>query len=465
MTRLQLTIIIVLGFLLNPLFSQYNFDVKNIPDSLSLSANSVIRHSHVILEMHEDKMTYEYDYAITALNKKHEDKLLFVEHFHKKESKVKNGKITIYDAHGNLVKKIKKNEIKEYGLQNIEFADDTRSIIYQHQSPVFPVTMHVTYKHEIESPYFVHTWYPVDDFKQAVQLASIRITDHVGDSFNFQTYDLSEPKKLGHTSLYYEYVRQKAFTKEKFMPSLRECLPRLEIALKRLKYFEHVGRINDWNDFGVWIYNEMFVPKQNMDLSMLKQETSNLVNAADSDLEKAQKLYKYVQETTRYILITLQDGGWSPLSTSTVHNKKYGDCKALSFYYNTLCKAHGINTTLALVNAGEEKQSADEDFFSSIQFNHVISKLDIEGETYWVDCTSKNDPFNYLGEFTDDRNVLLIHEDQGKITKTPEYKNIKTTNSSLTFSKNGDLEGTIDYNTEGIGISSKLYKLPKLSTQ
>lgn len=465
MTRLLLTFSFTVTILLSHLSAQYDFDVDKIPDSLTFKANSVIRHSHVNIEMFEEEMVYSYDYAITALNKKHENELLFMANYGKNESKIKDVKIKIYDADGQLVKKIKSKEIKEYGIQDIEFADDTRSMIYEYSSPVFPVTMHVTYRHEVESPYYLRSWYPISEFKQAVEVSSIKITDHVGGSYDFQAYDLPEPILQDSTIVHYEVKSQKALSKERYMPSKWQCLPRLKLSLKRLKYYDHVGTINDWNEYGIWTYNEMYLSKQDVDLSVLKAETSHLISSTDGDLQKAQKLYKYIQKNTRYIFISLEDGGWSPLAVSTVHNKKYGDCKALSFYYNSLCKAHGIEATLALVYAGAQKFSANKDFYSSSQFNHVISKLDIEDQTYWVDCTSKVDPFNYLGSFTDDRNVLLMNEKSGIIAKTPEYQNVHKTNTSMTFSADGKLEATIEMNTIGIGISRKLRQVPTLQNQ
>ena len=465
MIRIFIAITIAIASFYSPVFSQYDFNVGNIPDSLTAKANSVIRHSHVNLEIFEDKMVYKYDYAITVLNKKHEEKLVFIEHFSDGESKVKNVQITIHDAEGERIKKIKKKDIKEYGLQDIEFANDTRHMLYNYESPIFPVTMHVTYRHEIESPYYIRPWYPISDFRQAVERSSIKITDHMGDSFEFQPQNLSSDIVKSPTSLYVELNHQKALTKESFMPDRRECFPKLELALKRLKYFDHVGKINNWTEFGAWIYKEMFFPKQDVDLSILKRETDFIVNNEDSDLAKAQKLYKYIQETTRYVLISLEDGGWSPLSISTVHKRKYGDCKALSYYYNTLCKAHGIDATLALVHAGDNKRSAKKDFYSTSQFNHVISRLDIEDQTYWVDCTSKVNPFNFLGKFTDDRNVLLFEGGKGMITKTPEYRLTQTTQTTMEFTEESGLKAIIDLNTEGIGITSKLYKLPTMTAQ
>ena len=94
-------------------------------------------------------------------------------------------------------------------------------------------------------------------------------------------------------------------------------------------------------------------------------------------LEIARLLYQYVQKNTRYVLININDGGWSPLATSVVHQNKYGDCKALTHYYNSLCQAYDIKASLVLVNAGDTKIDAKDDFYSTVQFNHAISKIEI----------------------------------------------------------------------------------------
>ena len=449
----------------NYAFSQYDFNIEQIPDSLLTNVNSVIRHSFTNVEILEDKIIYKYDYAITALNKKHEDQLLFYENFQKNEGKIIDLKIAIFDADGELIKKVKGKEVKEYGIQDIEFTKGTLTLHYAYKSESYPKTIHVTYELHIESPYYLRTWLPVSTFKQSVERASISINDLVGQSFEYLTHDLIEQNEVSTDVISFHYDSKKAFHKEKYMPNLFDCLPKLEFSLRRLNYHGHDGYITGWNEFGSWAFKEMYLPKQDIDLSILRDETSKIIDETDDKLEIAKKLYQYIQRNTRYVLIILGDGGWSPLPVSVVHSRKYGDCKALSFYYNTLCKAYDIEATLALVKAGEEKQSAHKDFYNTVQFNHVISKLDIDGQSYWVDCTSKKNPFNYLGDFTDDRNVLLINREKGIIDRTPKYECLQTTSSTLEFSEVSGLKAHVKIATKGIGITDKLFEHSKTGAQ
>ena len=42
-------------------------------------------------------------------------------------------------------------------------------------------------------------------------------------------------------------------------------------------------------------------------------------------------------------------------------------------------------------------------------------------DTVWLECTSQQVPYNYLGTFTDDRDVLVIQDNGGAIVRTPGY--------------------------------------------
>jgi hypothetical protein len=94
--------------------------------------------------------------------------------------------------------------------------------------------------------------------------------------------------------------------------------------------------------------------------------------------------------------------------------------------------------------------SADNIFsFPSSQFNHAILSVPRGSDTLWLECTSQKSPFNYLGSFTDDRNVLSITDNSGKMVRTQRYtadQNCCTRKAYVTLDTYGN--GVADVSTE-----------------
>jgi hypothetical protein len=102
-----------------------------------------------------------------------------------------------------------------------------------------------------------------------------------------------------------------------------------------------------------------------------------------------------------------------------------------------------------LVNAGEDASEVLDDFPSD-QFNHVFLMVPLARDTVWLECTSQQVPYNFLGSFTDDRDVLVIQENGGKLIRTPAYTpdgNYKKRNVTVELNESGNarVDGVTSY--------------------
>ena len=190
------------------------------------------------------------------------------------------------------------------------------------------------------------------------------------------------------------------------------------------------------------------------------QEIKKLVAGIEDPIEKAKVVYQYVQDKTRYISIQVGIGGWQPIEASEVDEFKYGDCKGLTNYTKALLKIAEVPANYAVVYAGKAKNDIDPDF-PSMQGNHVILNLPQENkQDIWLECTSQKTPFGFIGDFTDDRNVLLVKENGGEIKKTIGYyekDNYQKIDAKLKLDASGDLIANFSVSSEGTQFDQKYY--------
>jgi hypothetical protein len=89
---------------------------------------------------------------------------------------------------------------------------------------------------------------------------------------------------------------------------------------------------------------------------------------------------------------------------------------------HSLLKYSGIQSFPGIVAAGSYKVPIFTDFPNFLQFNHVILCVPFKKDTIWLECTNQKIPFGFLGDFTDNRDVLLIDKDGGKFAHTTRYE-------------------------------------------
>ena len=356
----------------------------------------------------------------------------------------------IKDKNGIIVKKLKssdivdRNEIADFSLYEDNFVKEFTLVHNE-----YPYTICYSYTEQQDAFFFINNWCPVINTEIPTLKASMTLevpldypiayTSQLIDSFKVDTLE----KQIRY-SWKTSYLHQ--FTQEVYAPDKHTFMPNVNIVPLKFKY-DKEGEQNTWIAYGNWEYNLM----EGLDVlpDAEKSVIDKLVKDLKDDNEKVKTLYHYLQDETRYINVTIATGGMKPYPASYVAVNKYGDCKALTNYMKAVLSYVGIKSLYTDVYAGDEIKKIDR-VFPSMQFNHVILCIPLKNDTVWLDCTSDG-PYNHLGTFTQNRNVLLIEKDHSHFTKTPSLsvKDVTVTRS---------IEITTDSLNEVMAYVQSIYK-------
>ncbi|MEO0733149.1 MAG: DUF3857 domain-containing protein, partial [Bacteroidota bacterium] len=391
-----------------------------IPPDLRGDASSVVR-------------TYEKHYRVTSpgsailrvrkvitlLDNNHDDENRLVV-FYDEASKITRFKATLYDALGQKVRAAKKSEIEDVrATDGGTFYSDSRVQTTTVTHTSYPYTVEFEYEKKLtgSSIFQFPSWSP-KWYDQAIESASFTAEVPTDNELLYHLNELPEPTVTIESDVRtyrWEITNLPARRWEPAAPAHSKNLPYARTTLHHFKLDEYAGSMASWDEFGQFM-NRLIAGRDELpaELKTLVHETTA---GLTTDREKIAALYRLLQGRTRYVGVQLGIGGYQPFPAKYVEQNRYGDCKALSNYLGALLKEVDIASYPVLVDWNDRSFfPVDEDFTTSA-FNHMI--LYVPGEDMYLECTSNVSPPGYLGSGKEDRNVLWVTPEGGKLVRTP----------------------------------------------
>lgn len=426
-----------------------------INPELTTDANAVVRNEELEIEVEAvDKLTIRTKRVVTVLNE-HGESHIEAYDFYDDNSKIKKQEAVIYDKLGNEIKKFKKKHFEDRSaVGSGTLISDDRVKYMEYTAREYPYT--VVYESEVQkkSTVFVRTWKPIGGYYLSVERSSYILKNPAGIPLRFEEKNLSGlavEKSTSEYELSYSVKNLPAYNYERLSPGVNNFSPHVLVALNEFSLVGVQGQATNWSEFGKWQYDHLLQGRTDLSPATI-QKITNLTLDAQDDIEKARRIYQYVQDNTRYISVQLGIGGWQPMNAGEVDQVRYGDCKALTNYTKALLESQQIQSYYTVVYGGEDKVDIDKDF-PSMQGNHVILNIPSEEEDIWLECTSQTNPFNYLGDFTDNRDVLVIKPEGGEITRTKAYsvtENFQESFSTIILDESGSFNASVVRVSKGI---------------
>jgi Domain of Unknown Function with PDB structure (DUF3857)/Transglutaminase-like superfamily len=418
----------------NNIYSSYA-----IPKELLTDANAVVRKFDVVCDIKDMTTTIEKEHKIvTILNergKRHAEPYFGYGKF----SSIEDIEANFYDAAGKLVRKLKKKDIKDVKPYQ-EYVEDSRYKLIEFPHLPYPYTVEYIVETHSNQTMFYPQWMPQTDNRDAIENATLTIKMPAGIPLRYKEMNLSNKvEKTGNTYRWY-LEKVKAFEVEPFTPAITRYLPRVVLAPRDFEIGGYKGKMDSWEALGLF-QNQLNKDRQTLPPAV-KEKILKMVADCKDDTCKIEKLYDYLQNTTRYFSIQLGIGGWQPISATDVEKAKYGDCKGLSNYMIAMLEVVGIKAHHVLLNRGSESTNKEmmQTDFPGVYFNHMMACVPMKNDTMWLECTNQTTAAGFLESSDDDRDVLVITPEGGKVAHTTRYDekmNVERRDVKITLNTEG----------------------------
>ena len=453
-------------FTCNLIFSQENTYASTlIPDELTEDANAVVRNSIIEITIKGiDKMVVYEKEVVTVLNELGNDDARIAKRYNN-DTKITKLSAKIYDALGKQIKKYSKRKFSDVSAISGGTLYSDERVKYVDYIPVaYPYTVVFESEYKNSSTGFIPRWYPTEGYYVGIEKSQYKLNNPLKiivrtKKKNFKNYPIQD--KSSEFNLHYIFENQRAIKPEALTIASRDFMPYLIVASNNFSLKGVKGYASNWKEFGKWENNNLISGRDILEPATVTK-IKDLVKDVDNPIEKAKLIYEFVQNKTRYIGVQVGIGGWKPILANQVDKVGYGDCKGLTNYTKALLAAVGITSYYTLVYA-KQKINIDKDF-ATFQGNHAILNIPASelsgGNDVWLECTSQTIPFGFLGDFTDDRDVLVITPEGGVIKRTPSYKNetnLQTTKATIRLDEKGTIQATLVRVSKGLKFDNRYH--------
>ncbi|MDD4993150.1 MAG: DUF3857 domain-containing transglutaminase family protein [Paludibacter sp.] len=401
---------------------ELKYPVSAIPSALKENAHTVIRLYQQELEIKSEKSAVVNITEVrTILNKNGESDSYFME-LYSPLNKIISVKGKVYNEEGKQIKSLGADDVQDHSyINDFSMYEDERVKYIDPKNMSYPFTVEYTYEIELKQTLFLPSWSHASE-NTSYENSIFIVKAPAGYQLRYKEYNLPTPvtkTTLDGKDLYtWSLTNLKVRTDEPMSAITTPDYPLVRLKPSNFEVGDTKGSIESWKELGIWVTTLIDKKDQLPEATVTK--VKELTASCKSDFEKIKKVYEYMQSKTRYVSIQVGIGGWKPFDATVVDKCSYGDCKALSNYTKALLSTVGIKSHYICVDAGAKTSNIDTDF-PLYHFNHAMLCVPLNKDTIWLECTNQRMPCGYNGDFTDDRDALLVDGENSRLVHTRKY--------------------------------------------
>lgn len=436
-------IFFIIFLVTNTVFSQ-NIKIPVITPEHKENANTIkISENQVVDYKNFNLVHVSRSFSVLVLNEKGYNSIDLSEHYDK-SNKIKKIKVSIFSSAGQKIKSFDKSDFSDRSLfDDSTIFSDSRVLVLDYKPIVFPLILEFECEIESINTAFLKAWSPISNLYETILESKLEILKNESCPLHFKLQKIEEyniEKTETFDKITYVAKNIYAIKPEAYADYSKE-FPMVKMYLEKASLEGYELNMKSWKEFGK-MYYDYFIKNNSTISEKTKLKLDNIISVTDSKLDKIKKIYKYVQDNTRYVSVQVGIGGWKPMEVSDVEKYGYGDCKALSNFTRSILKAYDIESYYTVIYGGDIKKFNQE--IISMQGNHAILSVPQDDNYIFLECTSQTNPFGYLSDFTSNRNALIIKPEGAEVAYTTFYKkedNTQVTYSKVTVLDNGSISG------------------------
>jgi hypothetical protein len=159
--------------------------------------------------------------------------------------------------------------------------------------------------------------------------------------------------------------------------------------------FRRVGQLQatsfqSWNEISKLMAPLYAKASQVSATSPIKAEADAIAARTKDPKERALAALQLVEDKTRYFFLGMGEGGYVPANADDTWTRRFGDCKAKTALLLALLKNLGLDAEPVLVSLGGG-DGINELPPSLAAFNHVLVRVKVKDQSYWLDGTRTGD--------------------------------------------------------------------------
>ncbi|MFT5723226.1 MAG: hypothetical protein ACI9JN_000335 [Bacteroidia bacterium] len=329
--------------------------------------------------------------------------------------------------------KYKKISVKEFSentnTSRMAFYDDSKEKVFYYTGVEAGAKTWVNYELDVTQPnllpaFFLQSYYPTERFE-------LTIAVHEDVELGYKMFNMSEGEytfekvKKGNM-FYYSWLRTdvKELKYESNAPNPKYFLPQVHPFI--LSHNTSKGKVNNVgtiDNLHAWYRTLIVDYDKESDSSNIELEgiVDSLLVGLNTDKEKVQKIYEWVQGNIQYIAFEYALSGFVPRPATKVCSRRFGDCKDMSSIIKSMCDIADIKSYLTWIGTTSIPFKYDELATPSVDNHMITTYFDDNGRAYFLDATDKYITFGDASSHIQGKQALVsLSSTAYKIVEVPE---------------------------------------------